>query len=269
MSVGNFRFFALSYSLALTKGCLKKSSFGTFYWIAIIFSSFLYTSGPRTILEMEVSVGGFLISFSTRGLENEVLGTILWNFVLVQILLLSCFFVWAEILRKVKRGSNFSQFKVESRSAWGWKSKRTKKWLLPRPSNRHCVWDGSHVSNSLPACWLYFYFCRGCVWRNMVGEGEYWTHGNGLSSSTSLSGWCGISWQPGYYFLLPPFIQSCCIEFFPPALEFLLLLLIHISSQNYASYFLAERMLHRRLRKSTKKHYKGWLYKVCSAIWHV
>ena len=37
--------------------------------------------------------------------------------------------------------------------------------------------------------------------RNMVGEGEYWTHGNGLSSSTSLSGWCGISWQPGYYFL--------------------------------------------------------------------
>ena len=117
MSVGNFRFFALSYSLALTKGCLKKSSFGTFYWIAIIFSSFLYTSGPRTILEMEVSVGGFLISFSTRGLENEVLGTILWNFVLVQILLLSCVFVWAEILRKVKRGSNFSQFKVESRSA--------------------------------------------------------------------------------------------------------------------------------------------------------
>ena len=31
------------------------------------------------------------------------------------------------------------------------------------------------------------------------------------------------------------------------ALEFLLLLLIHIFSQNYASYFLAERMLHRRL----------------------
>ena len=201
MSVGNFRFFALSYSLALTKGCLKKSSFGTFYWIAIIFSSFLYTLGPLTILEMEVSVGGFLISFSTRGLENEVLGTILWNFVLVQILLLSCVFVWAEILRKVKRRSNFSQFKVESRSAEDEKVREQKSDSFPDLQTvTVCETGLTWAIPSLPAGFT-FIFAEVGVWRNMVGEGEYWTHGNGLSSSTSLSGWCGISWQPGYYFL--------------------------------------------------------------------
>ena len=55
MSVGNFRFFALSHSLALTKGCLKKSSFGTDYTDCVYFQFFSLHFRPSN----NIRDGGF------------------------------------------------------------------------------------------------------------------------------------------------------------------------------------------------------------------
>ena len=202
---------------------------------------------------MEVSVGGFLISFSTRGLENEVLGTILWNFVLVQILLLSCVFVWAEILRKVKRGSNFSQFKVESRSAEDEKVREQKSDSFPDLQTVTVCETG--LTWAIPSLHAGFTF----IFAEVVC-GEIWLvkENTGLMGMAShpqppLAG--GVAYHGSQ--VTTSSIHPKLLHWILLALEFLLLLLIHIFSQNYASYFLAERMLHRRLRRSTKQHYKG------------